>query len=64
LCALGIAALAAAPARADQFSFSFTGPSVNFFNQSSFSGSGTIYADYTGSGNLWDITDITGTVTD
>lgn len=64
VCALGIAALAAAPARADQFSFSFAGPNVSFFNQSSFSGSGTLFATYTGTGNLWDITGITGTVTD
>lgn len=62
-CALGIAALAAAPARADQFSFSFSGPSVDRSNQFSFSGSGTLYADYSGVADIWTIESVSGTVT-
>lgn len=63
LCALGIAALAAGSARADEFSFSFNGPNVDHNNQFSFSGSGTLYADYSGVGNIWTINSIAGTVT-
>lgn len=63
LCALGIVALAASPARADQFSFSFSGPNVDHSNPFSFSGSGTLDATYSGVGNVWNIDSISGTVT-
>lgn len=64
VCALGAAFAAAPAARADVFSFSFTGPNVSLFSPDSFSGSGSLYATYTGTGDIWDITAITGTVTD
>ena len=63
MCALSIAALTAVPARADVFSFSFTGPDVSFTNHFSFSGSGTLDATYTGAGNIWTIDGISGAVT-
>lgn len=63
LCALGIVALAASPARADVFSFSFSGPSVDRSNQFSFSGSGTLDATYSGVGTAWNISSISGSVT-
>lgn len=62
-CALAIAALAATNARADEFSFSFTGPDVSRSNQFSFSGSGTLYATYTGTADIWDISYMSGSVT-
>jgi hypothetical protein len=63
LCALGIVALAAGPARADEFSFSFSGPSVDHSTQFSFSGSGTMYATSTGVAGVWNINSVSGTVT-
>ncbi len=63
VCALSIAALAAAPARADVFSFSFTGPDVDRNSQFSFSGSGTLNATYSGADDVWTIDSISGGVT-
>lgn len=63
LCVLGIAALGVGSARADEFSFSFSGPDVSHSNEFSFSGSGTLYATYSGALNVWDISYISGTVT-
>jgi hypothetical protein len=61
--ALGMFALAAGSARADDFSFSFNGPDVDHSNQFSFSGSGNIVATWTGTGDVWQIDSISGTVT-
>jgi hypothetical protein len=63
LCALGVVALAVSSARADEFSFSFSGPSVDRTNQFSFSGSGTMYATYSGVADVWNINSISGSVT-
>jgi hypothetical protein len=63
LCTLGVFALTVSSARADDFSFSFTGPDVSHSTQFSFSGSGNIVATYTGTADIWQIDSITGSVT-